>query len=247
MRSPFKPAGAAAPGTTTHTVLGAWGLFIAVLLVMLGNGVLSPLLGIRAEIEGFSTTTIGVVLGFYYVGFLAGASVTPGLVVQVGHIRVYAALASLASTATLIYILTPSPVVWSAARLITGFSMSGLYIVAESWLNDATTNRTRGRLLAVYMLVSMGGLALGQMLITLADPSGIILFIISSILVSVAVDTDNPVHFPGTPPGPLRQVTGPAGLGSRPAGAGGGLRPGGGGGGPAEPGSGVRWPGRDER
>ena len=187
MRSPFKPAGAAAPGTTTHTVLGAWGLFIAVLLVMLGNGVLSPLLGIRAELEGFSTTTIGVVLGFYYVGFLAGASVTPGLVVQVGHIRVYAALASLASTATLIYILTPSPVVWSAARLVTGFSMSGLYIVAESWLNDATTNRTRGRLLAVYMLVSMGGLALGQMLITLADPSGIVLFIVSSILVSVAV------------------------------------------------------------
>ena len=187
MKSPAKSANISIPGSTAQTVLGAWGLFIAVLLVMLGNGVMNPLLGIRAELEGFSTTTTGIVLGFYYVGFLVGASVAPWLVVQVGHIRVYAALASLASTATLIYILTPSPLVWSGARLVTGFAMSGLFIVAESWLNDATTNRTRGRLLAVYMLVLMGGLALGQMLITLADPSGIILFIVASILVSVAV------------------------------------------------------------
>ena len=187
MKSRANLADPSAPGTTTHTLLGAWGLLSAVLLVMLGNGVLNPLLGVRAELEGFPTTTTGFVLAFYYVGFLAGASVTPRLVVLVGHIRVYAALASLASTATLIYIVTPSPLVWGGARLVTGFSMSGLFIVAESWLNDATTNRTRGRLLAAYMVVLMGGLALGQMMLTLADPSGIILFIVASILVSVAV------------------------------------------------------------
>ena len=187
MKSPGKFTDGSAPGSTTHTVLGAWGLLSAVLLVMLGNGVLNPLIGVRAELEGFATPTTGLVLAFYYVGFLAGATVTPRLVVLVGHIRVYAALASLASTATLIYILTTSPVVWSGARLVTGFSMSGLFIVAESWLNDAATNRTRGRLLAAYMVVLMGGMALGQMLLTLADPSGIILFILASILVSVAV------------------------------------------------------------
>ena len=185
MKPPTKFLGTSAPGTTTHTVLGAWGLLSAVMLVMLGNGVLNPLLGVRAELEGFSTTTTGFVLAFYYAGFLVGASVAPRLVVLVGHIRVYAALASLASTATLVYILTASPVVWSGARLVTGFSMSGLFIVAESWLNDATTNRTRGRLLAAYMVVLMGGMALGQMLLTLADPSGIVLFILASILVSV--------------------------------------------------------------
>ena len=187
MKSPGKFTDGSAPGSTTHTVLGAWGLLSAVLLVMLGNGVLNPLIGVRAELEGFATPTTGLVLAFYYVGFLAGATVTPRLVVLVGHIRVYAALASLASTATLIYIVTTSPVVWSGARLVTGFSMSGLFIVAESWLNDAATNRTRGRLLAAYMVVLMGGMALGQMLLTLADPSGIILFILASILVSVAV------------------------------------------------------------
>ena len=187
MKSPVEPRRRANPGVTTRTILGAWGLFAAVLLVMLGNGMLVPLLGIRAELEGFSTTTTGLVLGFYYVGFLAGAWVTPRLVGQVGHIRVYAALASLASTATLIHILTPSAQIWSGARLVTGFSMSGLFIVAESWLNDAVDNESRGRLLAVYMVVLMGGLALGQMLITVADPAGIVLFVLASILVSVAV------------------------------------------------------------
>ncbi len=187
MKSLPKFVDTSAPGSTTSTVLGAWGLLSAVLLVMLGNGVLNPLLGVRAELEGFTTPTTGLVLAFYYVGFLAGAAVAPRLVVLVGHIRVYAALASLASTATLIYIVTASPVVWSGARLVTGFSMSGLFIVAESWLNDATTNRTRGRLLAAYMVVLMGGMAFGQMLLTLADPSGVILFILASILVSVAV------------------------------------------------------------
>ena len=107
--------------TTSKTVLGAWGLFTAVLFVMLGNGMLGTLLGIRAELEGFSTTTTGVVLAGYFTGFLAGAWGVPRFIASVGHIRVYAALASLASTATLVHIITASPVAWGAARLVTGF------------------------------------------------------------------------------------------------------------------------------
>jgi len=187
MSSPAISGSAPRPDGTTRTILGSRGLLLAVLFVMLGNGMMIPLLGIRAGLEGFSTTATGTILAFYYVGFLAGAWITRRLVVDVGHIRVYAALASLASTSTLIYILNASPAVWSLARLINGFAMSGLFIVGESWLNEAATNRTRGRMLAIYMVVLMGGLAAGQMLIVLGDPSGIALFIAASILVSVAV------------------------------------------------------------
>ena len=187
MSSPAISGSAPRPDGTVRTMLGSRGLLLAVLFVMLGNGMMIPLLGIRAGLEGFSTTATGTILAFYYVGFLAGAWITRRLVVDVGHIRVYAALASLASTSTLIYILDASPTLWSLARLINGFAMSGLFIVGESWLNEAATNRTRGRLLAFYMVVLMGGLAAGQMLIVLGDPSGIALFIAASILVSVAV------------------------------------------------------------
>lgn len=187
MTSWFKPARMPSIGGMTRTVMSSWGLFSAILFVMIGSGVLNPLIGIRAELEGFSTTIIGLVLSSYYVGFLVGAGLVPRMVGHVGHIRVYAALASLASTSTLVYVVTSSSVVWGFARMVTGFAMSGLFIVAESWLNDATTNRTRGRLLAAYMVVLMGGLAIGQMLLTVADPSGIVLFVISSVLISVAV------------------------------------------------------------
>ena len=187
MSSSFMSGSGPRSDGTVRTVLGSRGLLLAVLFVMLGNGMMIPLLGIRAELEGFSTTATGTILAFYYVGFLAGAWMTRRLVTGVGHIRVYAALASLASTSTLIYILNASPAVWSLARLINGFAMSGLFIVGESWLNDAATNRTRGRMLAIYMVVLMGGLAAGQMLIVLGDPSGISLFIAASILVSIAV------------------------------------------------------------
>ena len=175
------------PGTTSQTVLGAWGLFTAVLLVMLGNGLLGTLLGVRAEIEGFSTTTTGIVFAGYFTGFLGGAWVVPKFVVSVGHIRTYAALASLASTAALLHILTVNPGAWLFARLVTGFAMSGLYIIAESWLNDAATNKTRGRLLSIYMVVMMGGIALSQLLLASGDPAGVVLFIVASVLVSVAV------------------------------------------------------------
>ncbi len=172
---------------STRAILGARGLLMAVLLVMLGNGLMNPLLGIRAEIEGFSTTSTGIILSFYFVGFLAGARLTRRLLMTVGHIRVYAGLASLASTSTLIYIVSVSPAAWSLARMINGFAMSGIYIVGESWLNDMASNRTRGRLISLYMVALMGGLAAGQLLVSVGDPAGIGLFVTASILVSVAV------------------------------------------------------------
>lgn len=187
MMSSSTPARIYSTGSTSRTVMNAWGLFAAVLFVMIGSGVLNPLIGIRAEMEGFPTATIGFVLSFYYIGFLVGAWLVPHMVVHVGHIRVYAALASLASTSTLVYIITSSAGLWAPARLVTGFAMSGLFIVAESWLIDATTNRTRGRLLAAYMVVLMGGLALGQLLLIVADPSGVVLFVMASVLISLAV------------------------------------------------------------
>ena len=45
---------------------------------------------------------------------------------------------------------------WGLIRLTTGFSYAGLYVVAESWLNDRATNETRGQLLSVYIVIQLG-------------------------------------------------------------------------------------------
>ena len=170
-----------------QAVLSAWALLLGMGMLMLGNGLQGSLLGLRAVSEGFGTTVTGLVMTGYFVGFLAGSTLTPRVVKNVGHVRVFSALASLASVAILIHVAAVEPLTWAAMRFVTGFAYAGLYIVAESWLNDRATNETRGQLLSVYMVVMFAGLALGQLLLNVADPAGFFLFLLTSVMISLAM------------------------------------------------------------
>ncbi|MCH7930834.1 MAG: MFS transporter [Proteobacteria bacterium] len=169
------------------TIAGTWVLLLGIALLMMGNGLQASLLGVRASLEGFSTAATGLVMSAYYVGFLLGSTLAPRVLRRVGHVRVFAAFASLASAAALIHVVFVDPAAWAAMRLVTGFCFAGLYVVAESWLNDRATNETRGRLLSIYVAVILGGMASGQLMLNAADPGGFELFILVSVLVSVAV------------------------------------------------------------
>ena len=168
-------------------ISSAWALLLGIALIMLGNGLQGTLLGVRATLEGFGTATTGLVMTGYFAGFLAGSRIVPRLLANVGHVRVFAALASLASGAALLHTVFVSPVSWGVIRLVTGFCFAGLFVVAESWLNDAATNKTRGQLLSVYMIMVMGGMGGGQLLMNLSDPRGFELFVLVSVLVSFAL------------------------------------------------------------
>lgn len=174
-------------GSTTRAVFRAWPLFLAMSLIMLGNGMQSTLVAVRATLEGFPPAVTGFVMSGYFVGFLVGSTLAPKLMWQVGHVRVYAGLASLASTATLAHLLIINPFAWGFFRIVTGFCLAGLYIVAESWLNGASTNQNRGKLLSIYMLTFSVAMAGSQGLLSLGDASGFQLFIGASVLVSLAV------------------------------------------------------------
>lgn len=163
-----------------------WALLLGIALLMLGHGLQGTVLGVRASLDGFSTAVTGVVMSGYYVGLLLGSFSAPASVARVGHVRVFAALLSLASAAVLVHALFVQPVAWFLFRMITGYCFAGAFIVAESWLNGTATNATRGRLLSLYMVVQLGGLAAGQFLLNLADPAGFALFVLVSVLISVA-------------------------------------------------------------
>lgn len=171
----------------TNVLKTTWPLFLGLAFLMLGNGLQGTLVSWRANFEGFSSSTTGWIMTAYYLGFLAGSLMTGMLIRQVGHIRVFAALASLASTAVLVQILLIDPAAWIVMRLVTGFSFAGVYVVVESWLNARSDNESRGRILSIYMIVSYGGLAGGQLLFKVADPTTMSLFLLSSILLSVAL------------------------------------------------------------
>lgn len=164
----------------------SWALLLGMFLLMLGNGMQGTVLGVRGGIEAFPSATMGFVMAGYFAGFLGGAQVTPWLVRRVGHVRVFAALGSLISAAFVIFPTVVDPVAWTLMRFLVGFCYSGVYVVAESWLNDSATNETRGRTLSSYVIVQMLGIIGAQGLINVADPAGYDLFIIMSVAVSVS-------------------------------------------------------------
>ena len=164
----------------------SWPLLLGIFLLMLGNGMQGTLLGVRGGIEAFDATVMGFIMAGYFAGFLGGAQVTPWLVHRVGHVRVFAALGSLISAAFVVFPAIVDPVAWTIMRLIVGFCYSGVYVVAESWLNDAATNETRGRILSTYVMMQMLGIIAAQGLINVADPAGYDLFVIMSVAVSIS-------------------------------------------------------------
>ena len=179
-------------------------LFLGVGLLLVGVGLLFSVLGLRAGVAQFSSTTLGLVTSAYYAGFVAGTFACPILIRKVGHIRAFAAMASLASTMPILHALWIDPWFWGVLRFITGVCMVGLYIVIESWLNALAPNALRGRLFAVYMAVNFVALALGQWLILVGDRLGFVPFAMVSVMFSFAllpitmteVDEPEPVDAP---------------------------------------------------
>ena len=153
----------------------AWALLLGMGLLMVGNGMQGTLLGIRGEIEGFSTLQMSFVMSAYFVGFLGGSRMAPGMIRRVGHVRVFAALGSFISAVMILYPTFTDPIAWSIGRIVIGFCFSGVYVTAESWLNNAASNANRGKALSLYMIVQTGGIVAAQGLLLTADPSGFVL------------------------------------------------------------------------
>jgi MFS family permease len=164
-----------------------WPLLLGMGVLMLGAGLQSTLLGLRATLEGYPPQVTGLIMSSYYVGYLVGTRIAPPLLRQVGHIRVFAALAAVASAAVLIQGTFVNPPVWGAMRLISGICFAGIYVVAESWLNDRASKANRGRLLAVYMLVLYTGLGAAQFLLILSNPRSATPFMLVSVLITLAL------------------------------------------------------------
>jgi len=159
---------------------------LGILLLMIGNGLQGTLLGVRGSLESIDPSWMGYIMSAYFVGFLGGSWITPMLLRRVGHVRVFAAFGSLVSAAFILYAAFVNPVFWLLMRIVVGFCFSGLYVVAESWINDMSSNENRGQALSLYILVQMVGVVSGQLLLNVADPSGYGLFIMISVLVSIS-------------------------------------------------------------
>jgi len=186
-------------------LLNSWALFTGYGLMMIAHGLQGNLLGVRAVIEEFNYIATGTMMSGYFIGYFLGANLVPSLVQKVGHIRVFAAFASTASLSILIHAVFVDPIIWIGGRFLTGFSVIGIFIVVESWLNDRANNRTRGQVLSVYMFISLIGLSLGTLLLNFSSPQRYEPFILISLLLSIALI---PILLTKRKPPKFKKITG---------------------------------------
>ena len=165
----------------------SWALFLGMGLIMLAHGYQGSLLGVRAVQEEFSLIATGFMLSGYYVGYFIGAKKIPSFILRVGHIRVFAAFASIASIVILCHSIFIHPLTWFILRVITGISMVSIYTIAESWLNDRASNKNRGSVLSVYMIVLYGSMAIGMFFLNFSKPENFQPFILVSLFMSLAL------------------------------------------------------------
>ena len=165
----------------------SWALFMGMGAIMLAYGYQNALLGVRAVIEDFSLASTGFMMSGYFVGYFIGARTIPSIISGVGHIRVFAAFASVASLAILVHSIFINPLTWFVLRVITGYSMVSIYTIAESWLNDRSSNKNRGKVLSIYMIILYGSMGLGMFMLNFSSPEKFQPFILISVLMSAAL------------------------------------------------------------
>lgn len=156
-------------------------------LLLLANGMFGTLLGLRSRLEGFTTETTGFIMAGFFVGLLTGGIYAVRIIAAVGHIRAFAAFASMMSVAVLAHLLKIDPVFWFILRVAAGFCMAGMVMIVESWINERATNEMRGQVLSVYMITNYLGAGTGQLLLMVGDPEDFQLFVIASIILSIAL------------------------------------------------------------
>jgi len=166
-----------------RVVVSIISLFLSLILLVLGNGMLGTIVALRLELEGFETSIAGLILALFSVGFVLGSIHATRIVRRVGHIRAFAVFGAIAAAAALVHPLHISIVGWMALRLVLGFCIAGLSLVVESWINARATAETRGKLLASYMVIFYLAASGGQFLIALGDPALHHLFVFAVILI----------------------------------------------------------------
>lgn len=150
-------------------------------ILLSGSGLLGILLGLRGAQEAFGNLTLGIVMSAFYIGYMAGAWICPPLILRVGHIRAFASFAASAAAISLTYGLAVDPIAWWCLRILNGIMIMGIYMVIESWLNERAESG-RARIFALYMMINLTAIAIGQYLVVAQGTDGLGSFALAAIL-----------------------------------------------------------------
>lgn len=164
-----------------RSLLGGTAAFMA------GNSLLGVVLPLRMEAAGYPVALTGVIMAAYYLGLALGGFRAKRVILKIGHIRAFAVFAALTASVCLAYAFFFDPAAWIILRIVNGFCIAGMTTTIESWLNERSSNRTRGRVLGFYMLVFYLAIALGQTSVNLAPVGGHDHLMIAAALIGLSL------------------------------------------------------------
>ena len=166
-------AGASQPSLTlpppATPAIAIASVLVSMALIAVGNGLMFAYIPVRLGAEGFPPTWVGGILTGLSAGGIAGCLLTGPLVRRVGHARSFMILSALIVLSNATVGAGTYPLLWVAARALYGFAICALFIVAQSWLNDAVENAIRGRVMAVFYVSYVIGLGCGSALLGFVD------------------------------------------------------------------------------
>ena len=162
-------------------------LLLSTALLLIGQGMQLTLLPLRASANGLSDFMIGVSASCYFLGFIVGCIGIPAIIARVGHIRSFAVLTALMTSAILCLDMLDAWQFLLALRFVTGVAISGLYTVIESWLNNQATVESRGRILSIYTFIVLMSMALGQLLINVGPVESSTPFTLAAVFLALAI------------------------------------------------------------
>ena len=162
-------------------------LLLGSFFLLFAGGVNGLILPVRGAAEGFSSFSLGLLGTGWALGYVSGCVMTARLVARVGHIRAFSVMASFAAIAVLAQLWFIDPEAWIVLRGAQGFCFAGAAMIVESWLSERSPPRWRGRIFALYTMVNLFGMTVGQMTLTLGDIMGFQFFVLAAMFYSLAL------------------------------------------------------------
>lgn len=175
-------------------------IVLSMCMIAIGNGLLFAYIPVKLAAVGFQPWVAGAMLTAMSAGGIAGCLMTGRMVRAVGHARVFASLASLLAFSVMLIALGTDVSLWLVSRIVYGVSATGLFIVSQSWLNDAVGNALRGRVIAVFYMSYVLGLGLGSHLLTYISLDGVRAPLLTIAFITLAILPVGLTRLPPPPP-----------------------------------------------
>ena len=158
----------------------------AALSVGIAVGAMVPLISLRLEAAGYSNTLIGINGAMFPIGLLAIGYWLPSILRFFGPLRAVYFGVGVTSCSVLLLPVLDNYIAWCLLRLGAGAAGGVYWVMSETWINMMVTEKTRGRVMALYTATMAFGFAFGPEIVARIGIEGFLPFVIVSALLAVS-------------------------------------------------------------